>query len=205
MTRPTTREPYTLAAGDSISFTKTLSDFPATDGWILKYELRGQQVPIEFVSTPSANSHVLFVDAAVTANWIPGDYQFAGYAELAGSPESRANFFLAALTITPDLETATGDTQLTTHAQRMLTKLEAVLEGKANDDILDSEIEGTMIRRIPFDQLYKLRAKYIQERRGEVAQMAANSHQPTGRKIRVQLNVIQPIVGGVFGQTSIRP
>lgn len=182
-------EPYTIAAGDSISFRKTLPDFPASAGWSLKYELRGGAVPVEFVSTPDGDSHVLSVDADVTTSWLPGDYAFAGFAELG---QQRTQFFLASLTVTADLETVTGDTPVTTHAQRMLAKLESVLEGKAGDDILDSEIEGTVIRRMPYDQIHKLRTKYIQERRGEIAAENARNGRPTGRKIRTQLNVMMP-------------
>lgn len=189
MSQQLSHEPYTIAAGDSISFRKSLPDFLASDGWTLKYELRGQQVPIEFTSTADGDSHVVFVDSATTSSWIPGDYQFAGYAVL---DTQRSQFFLASITITADLETATGDTPLTTHAQRMLIKLEAVLEGKAGDDILDSEIEGTVIRRMSFDEIYKMRAKYKREREAEIAIQNARNGTPTGRLIRPVVNITGP-------------
>lgn len=200
MSQQKNHEPYTLAAGDSISFRKTLPDFPASDGWTLKYELRGQQVPIEFASTSDGDSHVLSVDAATTAAWIPGDYAFVGYAELG---TERTEFFKASLTVTADLETQSGDVPVTTHAQRMLVKLEAVLEGKAGDDILDSEIEGTVIRRMPLADVYKMRAKYKRERQSEIAQENVANGRASGRKIVVSLNVTGPKVAP--GITPISP
>lgn len=180
-------EPYTIAAGDSISFRKTLPDFPASAGWSLKYELRGGAVPVEFVSTPDGDSHVLSVDADVTTSWLPGDYVFAGFAELG---QQRTQFFLASLTITADLETVTGDTPVTTHAQRMLVKLELQLEKMAEDDIIDSTVEGTEIRREARKEIYTMRKKYQRERESEIAAENVNNGRESGRRIVTRLNIM---------------
>lgn len=179
-----TTEPISLTAGDTISFTKSLADYPATGGWSLKYELRGGAQAIEFTSTASGDYHVLAVTAATTLTWLPAEYVLFGFAIKGGE---RHEFFKASFEVKPDAATSAADADVTTHAQRMITKLEAVLEGKAGDDIIDSEIEGTVIRRMPFDDIRKMRAKYRRERQAEIAQENARLGRPTGRKILTRL------------------
>lgn len=187
-----TREPIQITAGDTISFTKSLADYLASEGWSLKYTLRGGAEAIEFTSTASGDDHVLLVAAATTALWLPAEYTLTGLAEKGGE---RHVIYMATLPVLANVESDDAQ-QATTHAQRMLAKLEAVLEGKAGDDILDSEIEGTVIRRMPFDQIYKLRAKYKREREAEVVRENIRNGKPSGRRIRSQINVMFPAGGG---------
>jgi hypothetical protein len=192
-----TREPVTIIAGDTISFTKSLADFPASQGWSLKYTLRGGANPIEFTSTADGDDHVLSVDALTTAQWLPQDYTFSGFAE---KGSERDSIYLATLTVIANTESSDA-TQQTTHAQRMIERLESVLEGKARSDILDSEVEGTVIRRMPFADVFKLLQKYRRMRESEIAAERIRNGQSSGRKIVTRLNVMQ---GGNF-TTVTRP
>ena len=48
-------------------------------------------------------------------------------------------------------------------AEQMLEKIESVLLGKADNDILEYEIGGRQIKKIPFSELEIMRQKYIIE------------------------------------------
>jgi hypothetical protein len=183
-----TREPVAITAGDTISFTKSLSDYPASEGWSLKYTLRGGAEAIEFTSTASGDDHVLLVAADITALWLPADYSLSGFAE---KDDERYAIYIAGITVSANTESADAVEQ-TTHAQRMVKKLEAVMEGKAGDDILDSEVEGTVIKRMPHQDVFRLLQKYRRMRESEIAAERIRNGQSSGRKIVTRLSVMSP-------------
>lgn len=191
---PSRREPITLAAGETINFQR---NFPlyAQPAWVIRYEIRGAGVPIEFTTTAPTNGgtgdQLAFVAGSTTEGWPPGDWEMAGYAENSSTGEKYA-VYLGAITITPDLETAPGDLSTVTFAQSMVTKLEAVMQGRATNDVLDSSINGTMIRRIPIKDLKELYFSFRRQRQGEIATQRAKNGQPTGRRITTSLSVTFP-------------
>ena len=204
---PSRREPTQLAAGDTINFQRSLGKFPFSAGWLLKYEARGQAQVIEFSSQQSqggGDDQWVFVAAATTAGWGTGEYTLAGYAENAGTGE-RSQFYLAELFITPNLEGSAGDIVVTTHAQRMVSLIETVMEGKAGHDVLNSTIEGTRIDRIPPMQLFQLWVKYKAVRKSEIDEERAKSGQPSTNKVRPLFRITQPgtLVGGGFPDGTI--
>jgi hypothetical protein len=189
-----TREPITLAAGDTISFTKSLTDYPASSGWILTYSLLGGPDPILFTGTASGTDFAVTVAAAVTELWLAGNYELVGFVELNGV---RHQVYSGSLVVSEN--PATTEAEPTTHAQRMLVNLEAQLEKMAQDDIIDSSIEGTQVRREARVEIFKLRAKYRHERESEVAAENARNGRPTGRKILTRLAVTFPTNSPSFG------
>lgn len=147
-------EPQSLAAGDTIDFLKALADYPASAGWSLLYELAGV-VNYEFASIAQNNSHRCTVAAAVTAQWLPGDYQLSGFAVNAGTAE-RKQIYQAQFPVTPNV--AAGQPLQKSHAAKMLELVMDVQLGKARHDILESDIEGTRIKRLSPKEL---REEYI--------------------------------------------
>src|SRR5258706_15699378 len=140
-------EPIQIAAGDTLSWQRSLGNYPASQGWQLTYELRGNGQAIEFLSTTSGDSHIINVAAVVTALWLAGEYVMEGFAGNVAANQ-RERIYLNNLIVTQNLETAAPDAVVTTHAQRMVALIEAVQEGKATHDILESDVEQTRIRRL---------------------------------------------------------
>jgi len=60
-------EPIQITAGDTLSWQRSFSNYPASAGWQLTYELRGNGQAIEFSSTANGDTHVILVSAAITA------------------------------------------------------------------------------------------------------------------------------------------
>ncbi len=199
---PERREPIQITCGDSVNFQRNFQKYPAPV-WVVKYEIRGGGVPIEMISVQSANGGVeqlVFVDGSVTEGWPPGDYEMAGYAYDTTNVGERYQVYLGSIQILPDLATAPGDQSTKTFAQQMVEKLELVMLGRASNDILDSEINGTMIRRIPVRDLKELYFSFRHQRQGEIAKQRAQNKQPTGRNIQSRLLVTFPEPGiGGFG------
>jgi len=54
------------------------------------------------------------------------------------------------------------------HASRLLKAIEAVLEGKATDDVVSVEMQGRKITRFSFDELVQARRRYLTEYQAEL-------------------------------------
>lgn len=190
------REPLTLAAGDTLAFSRQLPDYPATDGWSMLYTISGNNAPpLQFQSVASGSAHSLSVPAGTTAQLLPGDYVLTGYA-IKG--DERYQVYYGALTVTEN--TVTEQVQKT-FAQQMVEKLEAVMLGAADDNLLESRIGETLFKYLSPEQLRAEHGYWKTVRRQEIAMERARAGLPTGNKIRPVLRVkpIQPSVG-MFGR-----
>mgnify|MGYP000482247209 CR=1 FL=1 len=71
---PATQEPTRLTAGDTLTFTRGLSDYPASAGWVLSYTLINSAHKITFAASASGADHLVNEAAATTAAWNAGAY-----------------------------------------------------------------------------------------------------------------------------------
>jgi hypothetical protein len=77
-TIPTT-EPLEIIAGDTLSWKKTLLDYPASQGWTLKYRFINAVALFDIVSVASGDDQMVNVAAATTAAYPPGIYSWQSY------------------------------------------------------------------------------------------------------------------------------
>lgn len=156
---PTT-EPLELRAGDTWQWTRSLADYPASAGWSLAYVFINAAAKISISASASGDDHAVTVAAATTANYAAGNYDWIARASKSGQV-----FTVGAgrITILPSLAASTAD--LRTHARKVLEAIEAVLEGRASQDVLEYQIAGRSLKRIPLADLLTLRDRY----RAEVA------------------------------------
>lgn len=152
------REPLEIAAGDTLSWTRTFNDYPAGDGWVLKYAFRGPAV-VNLTSAADGDSHVttIAVDTFTTA----GTYFVQGYVE---KGSERRTVYSGRLKVTPNLAAiASGTYEGRSHAQKVVDAIEAVIEGRASKDQQEMWIDGEKLVRTPVADLLKLRDRYRQE------------------------------------------
>lgn len=99
----------TLIAGDTLDFVESLSDYPASDGWVLKYRLvpRGAGSVIDLTAVAEGDDHRVTVTAAVTADWTAGVYGWSSWVELAGAVHTVAS---GETTVKPNPRTITAGT-----------------------------------------------------------------------------------------------
>src|ERR1035437_2605578 len=101
-----TQEPTQFAAGDSLSWTKSLSNQQSQDGWTTLYCFRGYQLSyLDVPSDETANNHLTTIPAAMSAGLLPGTYKVAGFALLAASNQ-RVQFYSGVIVVTPNFQTA---------------------------------------------------------------------------------------------------
>lgn len=124
MSAPTLYEiPASAMAGDSLSWRKSLPDYPAS-AWTLTYSLINADGKITITGTADGDEHVLSAAAATTAAWDAGDYQWV--ATVAGGTE-RHTVGTGRIAIKADIVAQLGGLDARTAARRALDDLRAAL------------------------------------------------------------------------------
>lgn len=119
-----------LIAGDTLDFEDEAPDFPATDGWTLKYRLVPMftapvQAPIELTAaTYQTTDYRVQVGSATTATWLPGNYNWARWVEQIGMRQSLGE---GTIEILADPATRAAGYDGRTHAEKMVAQFDAAL------------------------------------------------------------------------------
>ena len=74
-----TSEPLIIIAGDTLSWQKSVLDYPASQGWTLNYRLINAAGKIDITSTASGDDHVINVTPAASAAYPAGQYDWQSY------------------------------------------------------------------------------------------------------------------------------
>lgn len=125
-TEPTT-EPALVTAGDTIVWRRSLADYPASAGWVLKYRLINAGAKYDITAAASGDEHRVSVTAATSATWTAGDYAWTAWVE--GSSSERYTVGTGQLTVKPNLAAVSAagfDTR--SAAQQALDGLKAALK-----------------------------------------------------------------------------
>ncbi len=173
--QPLTSEPASIYAGDTINWNIALPDYPATEGWTLKYKAVCAAGFFAIASTASGSDHAVSVAKDTTAAYTPGTYTLAKYVESATELITLAELTLV---VKPSLSGATAALDNRGHVKKVLDAIEAVLEGRAGTDQMELTIDGTTLKRTPVNELLTLRSKYLAYWKQE--QTAANLAAGTG-------------------------
>lgn len=99
-----TFEPTRITAGDTTTWLKTLTDYPASAGWVLAYTLINSASKYTITATASGDDHLATSTAAATAAWLPGTYTWQAAVTRAAERYTVAN---GQLVVAPNLAAAT--------------------------------------------------------------------------------------------------
>lgn len=163
MTPPLTHvAPQSIVAGDSIDF---LVAIPAGyEDWTGSARLTGPGSTLDATScdTESSDFHVKFSGQTTlgTKNLVAGQFALTVWATSGTDRKTIAQF---PITVTPDLSTGTPRQA---HALTMLRVVEAEIQARITGNGSGQEgyqVDGTMVTKIPIEQLERLRNKYSAE------------------------------------------
>ncbi len=193
-------EPLSIVAGDSVQFTRALGRYLASDGWSLIYEGVGPGSKIEWISTVSQDgrSHDIDIVPATTIGYANGSYELSGYALNATTGE-RQQFYYQNLEVTLNLQTAQGDEDTRTHAQKMIEQLQALQLKMTSHDLNDSSTEGVEFRRKRLQEIREELDIQTRVRENELQLEAALNGRPSRKKIKMRLMVTNPAGVNQFG------
>lgn len=140
-------EPAEFTAGDSISWTKSLADYPAPT-WVLTYTLRRSADLHTFTAVAVAPDHLVVELPAATTLIKPGTYQWV--AQVTDGTD-RETVGRGSVRIRPDPSDAKTDHR--THNQKVLEAILDVMLGKAEHDLSQFGIRSRSGSRLSWEEL----------------------------------------------------
>ncbi len=152
-----TSEPKAVTAGSSWRWDRAVADYPPSDGWTLKYAIRGQSVlDIDASAAAAGDYYEVRVTPAATAELVPGTYQLLAFVE---NGTDTIDLQRRTLVVHPNLRTfAEGEGQ--SENEKVLALIQAQIAGRLPADRENFQVNGMAITRIPIDQLVRLQRTY---------------------------------------------
>jgi hypothetical protein len=169
---PTT-EPLEIVAGDFIAWKRDDigTDYPPS-AYALTYSARldgaGATV-INLTASESGDDYLVEVASATSAAWTVGWYTWQAYITRS-SDSARVLIGTGRFELIANRAAATTDPR--SHARKMLTLIEALLEGRAVSDVDQYEINGRSLRKMAVRELTNWRNHYRAELAAEERRIA---------------------------------
>jgi len=179
---PDGRQPEKIVIGDYLLWKRTdlVSDYPLAD-YSMEYVARltaGGSTEIKVAAQELNGTYVFEVDSATSAGYIAGFYHWQ-LEVTKTSTGDRVAIETGTFTAVEDLDVNGADPR--THAEIMITKIQTILEGKADADVSSYSINGRSLTKLSYQELVDARdyyrKEYITERRTEDARNGVRSSQ----------------------------
>ena len=172
--------------GDTWSQTDTLSDYPASAGWVLKtrFVYDGAGSAFTLSSAASGDNHLTTAAAAVTATWTAGTCTWVQYVELGAV---KTTIGQGKIVLQPDPRVASTALDLRSAAQIGLDAVRAVLRGTAAAGVLSYSIAGRTLQRYSIPELIALESKLASDVKQE--QRAADLAAGLGDRSKVYVRL----------------
>lgn len=180
-------QPDSFVSGDYVAWKRTdiASEFP-TDSFSAQYVGRLRGGISEFVIGSSKESdHFLFIaTSAETDVFQAGEYDWQ--LEITRDSDSaRVVVDRGRIKILPDLDQSGSDVR--SHAEIMVAKIESLLSGKGDSDVSSYSIAGRSLTKLTFSELIEARDYFRAEAKREQAKEDAKNGRPTsGPTIKVR-------------------
>lgn len=172
-----------LIAGDSLTFTRSVPDYPASAGYTLSYRLvpiSGAGTAITFNATASGADYAVSVAPATTAAWAVGEYSWAAYVSKAGE---RRTVDSGTLKVAPDVGAVNAPWDARSFARQALDAIEAAILQRASSTQLEVAVFGRTVKSMSHAELLAARSRLARE--VEAEQAASDLANGVKRKNRV--------------------
>lgn len=179
-------EPSEVVVGDYIQWTRSdlNTDYP-NDEYTATYIARitgGGNTEIQLAGTAYNDKYLFTADSATSADFVPGYYHWQ-LEIVRNSDSNRIVVDRGAFTAIVDLDVGGADPR--THAEIMLTKIESLLEGKADSDVANYSIQGRSLVKLGIEELITWRDYY----RAEVEKLKRIEEIKLGRRVSSTIKV----------------
>lgn len=162
-------EPTEVFAGSTWAWNVVVPAHSAADGWSIEYIFTNATTAftIEDDGTATANTYAINVDAATTAGFTAGDYNWQLFA-INGA--ERIYIDTGPTTVNPDISAGNVPFDARSHAKKTLDAIEAMIQGKATRDQQSYSVAGRSLSRYTFEDLETFRRKYLAEYEQELVE-----------------------------------
>jgi hypothetical protein len=154
-------EPEQFAAGDTVQWYRSVSDYPPDDGWALTYAFVGAQGLFTATGVDNGDGRYLVtLDAATTATILAASYGWSG-AVTQGL--ERHTIGAGTTVVLPDLLATGAPFDTRTRARKILDAITATIEGTATTDQASYSVGDVSISRMPIPDLLVMRDRFTAE------------------------------------------
>lgn len=156
-------EPSEVVVGDFIQFKRSdlVADYPPasfTATYVARITGGGaSEIQLTGTNYNSGEAYLFTVTSAESANFNPGYYHWQ-LEIVRNSDSNRIVVDRGAFTAVVDLDVNNSDPR--THDEIMLTKIQALLEGRADGDVESYSIQGRSLTKIPIKELIEWERYY---------------------------------------------
>lgn len=178
-----TSEPSVIVAGQTLKWEKSLSEYPASDGWTLTYEFRGAgSFTVTATTSSDGADYDIEVAKATTDSYPAGDYWWDAYVD---DGTERWKVASGRAQVVEDLADVNAPHDGRSFAAQMVDALEATMLGKASQDQMSMKVGDRELGRMSWQQLLQARAQF----RAELAQEKAAERAALGLDAQTAVNV----------------
>lgn len=175
------RLPEKIVSGDSIDWLETETDYPATD-YRIDYVFVAAGQRIELTGSAEGTDHLIEVDGAASAEYLPGTYRYQRYLiEIA--TDDRITLESGSVTIEPNFDEYASGYDGRTWAERTLEAVEALLADKATKDQASYSIAGRSLSRYSIAELQDLRNYCLRQIKRDRQKERVKAGKPSGNRI----------------------
>lgn len=176
--------PTAITAGDTITWSRSLSNYPASAPWALKYRLANASAIIDIAASAIGNDHQISIDAATSATFAAGNYDWQEYVE---NGTERYTIATGRITILPNLAAQTAGFDNRSTARKTLEAIDAALLAQgANAWTLEYQIDDRQMKFRSVADFMALRSKLQQEVRAEERAARILRGESAGNKLLVR-------------------
>lgn len=150
--------PESFPAGTTVKYTRSLPDYPATDGWQLKLLLAGASL-LSVDAEASGADHSITISATASGPLTPGSYVYAEEVTKDGETYRAGS---GRVSIEPDLGRVLAG-QLQSPNERLLAAITAMIEARMGagtgipKDAESYQIDGIAVTKVPLERLLSAR------------------------------------------------
>lgn len=174
-----TMMPATISSGTTVTYRRSLPDYPANQGWQLTVYLAGKSI-LNVAAVANGPDHDVTLTATQTAALAAGVYTWV---ERVVKGTEKYDVARAVVTVLADLAAATAGS-LQSFEEKTLAVLEAAISGQLTDRVRSYQIFGRAVEKIPMDELRSLRNEFLaavqQQKTGKVGRTLLGRFTGTG-------------------------
>jgi len=179
-------EPEEIVVGDYLQFKKAdLADIYDPSLYTLEYHARiaGGSNEISLTATDGGGYFLVQADSTVTSGYNAGFYHWQADI-IRISDSNRITIDRGTVDVIADLDINSSDPR--THHEIMLSKIQGLLEGKADQDVSSYSIAGRSLTKMSFQELIDAEKYFAEKVRQETARLEAKNHRDTGATVKVR-------------------
>lgn len=160
-------EPKEVVVGDFIQWKRSdiADDYPTSSGYTAEYVARitgggSNEIKLPQAASTTDDYYVFSVSSETSESFLPGLYHW----QLEITETSSGNRLVVDIgdfTAIPDMDNNQADPRI--HAEIMVSKIQTILEGKADSDVSSYSIAGRSLTKLSFQELLDARDYYRRE------------------------------------------